>query len=382
MRILFTTNPLYGHLYPMLPLMNAARQADHEVIVATGPDFAPEVQRHGFQVWPVGPAAPPMRIQSAPPDEDPPLDELQQMVEAGTRLFGGPGIARTRDLLPLLANWQPAVVVHELVETAGWQAAAVTGALDVIHGFGTHIPYLIEAMQIVLSSVRSELGRSDRSVDPTEVPYVDPCPPLLQPPGGTPFRNVLPLRPEMGVVHPGEELPDAMSDLPYDKSIYLTFGTAFNVPQLLMQAVDAVRDLRHNVIVTTGPGVDSAIFTPLPAHIAIAPFVPQALIMKHCAAVVSHTGSGTMLGALAEGLPQVCLPMGADQFSNAAQIARTGAGIVVPPDARTPRSIQTAIEEVLANPSYAAGARVLQADIAAMPSAKDVLTRLVALSSS
>jgi hypothetical protein len=37
MRILFTTNPLYGHLYPMLPLMNAARQADHDVIVATGP---------------------------------------------------------------------------------------------------------------------------------------------------------------------------------------------------------------------------------------------------------------------------------------------------------------------------------------------------------
>jgi hypothetical protein len=287
MRILFTTNPLYGHLYPMLPLMNAARQADHEVIVATGPDFAPEVQRHGFQVWRVGPAAPPMRIQSAAPEEDPPMDEMQRMVEAGTRLFGRPGIARTRDLIPLLANWQPAVVVHELVETAGWQAAAVTGAMDVIHGFGTHIPYLIKAMHIVLSSVRSELGRSDRSVEPTEVPYVDPCPPLLQPPGGTPFRNVLPLRPEMGVVHPGEKLPDAMRDLPYDKTIYLTFGTAFNVPQLLMQAVDAVRDLRHNVILTTGPGVDPAIFAPVPAHIAIAAFVPQALIMKHGAAVVS-----------------------------------------------------------------------------------------------
>jgi UDP:flavonoid glycosyltransferase YjiC (YdhE family) len=286
MRILFTTNPLYGHLYPMLPLMNAARQADHEVIVATGPDFAREVQRHGFQVWTVGPPAPPMRIQSAAPDEDPPMDELQQMVEAGTRLFGRPGIARTRDLIPQLAKWQPDVVVHELLETAGWQAAAVTGALDVIHGFGTHIPYLIEAMQIVLSSVRSELGRSDRSVDPTEVPYVDPCPPLLQPPGGTPFRNVLPLRPEMGVVHPGEQLPQAMRDLLYDKTIYLTFGTAFNMPPLLMQAVDAVRELRHNVIVTTGPGVDPAIFTPLPAQIAIAPFVPQALIMKNCAAVV------------------------------------------------------------------------------------------------
>jgi UDP:flavonoid glycosyltransferase YjiC (YdhE family) len=147
MRILFTTNPLYGHLYPMLPLMNAARQADHDVIVATGPDFAAEVQRHGFQVWSVGPPAPRMRAQSGTADEDRPTDPLEQMVEAGTRLFGGPGIARTRDLIPLLADWQPDVVVHELVEVAGWQAAAVTGALDVIHGFGTHIPYLIEAIR-------------------------------------------------------------------------------------------------------------------------------------------------------------------------------------------------------------------------------------------
>src|SRR4029453_17560211 len=148
----------------------------------------------------------------------------------------------------------------------------------------------------------------------------------------------------------------------------------------LAQAIDAVRDLRCNVIVTTGPGVDPASFDPVPLHIAIAAqFVPLALIMKRCAAVVSHPGSGTMLGALAEGLPQVCLPMGADQFSNAAQIARTGAGIVVPPDARTPQTIRAAIDQVLADPAYAAGARVLQADIAALPSAADVVNDIAGL---
>jgi UDP:flavonoid glycosyltransferase YjiC (YdhE family) len=379
MRILFTTNPLSGHLYPMLPLMNAARRADHEVIVATGANFAPEVERHGFAIWSVGPSAQQVRAQSATTDDDPPMDQLGQMVEAGMRLFGRPGIARARDLTPLAADWQPDLVVHELTEAAGWQAAAVSGAVDVMHGFGTHIPYLVDAMQIVLGAVRSELGRSDRSRDLTDVPYVDPCPPLLQPPGGTPFGNVLPLRPEMGVVHPGEEPPESMRNLPYEKTVYLTLGTAFNVPQLLAQAIDAVRDLHHNVIITTGPGVDPSSFGPVPPHIAMAAFVPQALILKHCAAVVSHAGSGTMLGALGDGLPQVCLPMGADQFSNADQIARTGAGIVVPPDARTPQTIRAAIEEVLDNPSYVAGARVLQADIAAMPSANEVLTRVVAL---
>jgi UDP:flavonoid glycosyltransferase YjiC (YdhE family) len=379
MRILFATNPLYGHLYPMLPLMNAARRADHEVIVATGANFAREVERHGFPIWTVGPSAQQVQAQSATSDDDPPMNQLEQMVEAGMRLFGRPGIARARDLTPLAADWQPDIVVHELTEAAGWQAAAASGAIDVMHGFGTHIPYLIDAMQIVLSAVRAEQGRSDRSLELTDVPYVDPCPPMLQPPGGTPFGNVLPLRPEMGVVHPGEELPEAMRNLPYEKTVYLTLGTAFNVPQLLAQAIDAVRDLPYNVIITTGPGVDPSSFGPVPPHVAMAAFVPQALILKHCAAVVSHTGLGTMLGALGEGLPQVCLPMGADQFSNADQIARTGAGIVVPPDARTPQAVRAAIEEVLDNPSYSAGARVLQADIAAMPSANEVLTRVVAL---
>ena len=142
-------------------------------------------------------------------------------------------------------------MVHELVETAGWQAAAVTGAQEVIHGFGTHIPYLIES-----NADRAEFGavgagqirpkrRADRGAIRRSLPTV----------AAAPRRNPVPQRAAAasrnGVVHPGEELPDAMRDLPYAKTIYLTFGTAFNVPQLLIQVVDAVRDLRHNVIVTT-----------------------------------------------------------------------------------------------------------------------------------
>jgi UDP:flavonoid glycosyltransferase YjiC (YdhE family) len=138
--MLFTTNPLYGHLYPMLPLMNAARQAGHEVIVATGPDFAGEVSRHGFPIWAVGPTAQQVRTDPATADEDPPADEIQRMVRAGMNLFGRPGIVRARDLTPLAASSQPDVVVHELTEAGGWQAAAVSGALDVVHALAPTSP--------------------------------------------------------------------------------------------------------------------------------------------------------------------------------------------------------------------------------------------------
>ena len=124
--MLFTTNPLYGHLYPMLPLMNAARQAGHEVIVATGRDFAAEVSRHVFPIC----TAPQVNADAARADESPPADEIQGMVRAGMNFFGRPGIARARDLTPRAANSEPDVVVHELTEAAGWQAAAVTGAGD------------------------------------------------------------------------------------------------------------------------------------------------------------------------------------------------------------------------------------------------------------
>ncbi len=60
-----------------------------------------------------------MRAQSANTDEGRPTDPFEQMVEAGTRLFGRPGIARAQDLIPLAADWQPDVVVHELTEAAG-----------------------------------------------------------------------------------------------------------------------------------------------------------------------------------------------------------------------------------------------------------------------
>ena len=41
--------------------------------------------------------------------------------------------------------------------------------------------------------------------------------------------------------------------------------------------------------------------------------------------VVHHGGSGTMLGALAHGLPQLRRPQGADQFLNAEALLPTGA---------------------------------------------------------
>jgi UDP:flavonoid glycosyltransferase YjiC (YdhE family) len=58
------------------------------------------------------------------------------------------------------------------------------------------------------------------------------------------------------------------------------------------------------------------------------------------------------MGALAYGVPVVCLPCGADQFANAAQVARTGAGITLLPDQVSVESIRDATHRVLDEASY------------------------------
>ena len=52
-----------------------------------------------------------------------------------------------------------------------------------------------------------ELGTPNRIAALLTAPYIDPCPPILQPPGKEPFTDIRPLRPEVGAVYPDDTLP-------------------------------------------------------------------------------------------------------------------------------------------------------------------------------
>ena len=72
MRILVTAEPSYGHINPVLPLARAARDAGHDVVVATGAELLDHVRRHGLPVWPVGRSRAEVdaRFRAAHPDLD------------------------------------------------------------------------------------------------------------------------------------------------------------------------------------------------------------------------------------------------------------------------------------------------------------------------
>jgi UDP:flavonoid glycosyltransferase YjiC (YdhE family) len=105
------------------------------------------------------------------------------------------------------------------------------------------------------------------------------------------------------------------------------FSTTFqNHHTRVQQVIDALADWRVRGLVTLGPALDSPGFH-APANVVLCASAPHAQVFPYASAVVTHAGHGTVIRALAHGVPLVCLPPGRDQPGNAARVAFHGAGI-------------------------------------------------------
>ena len=143
-------------------------------------------------------------------------------------------------------------------------------------------------------------------------------------------------------------------------------------------AVAALSRLPVRVLVTVGPDGDPAALGPQPDHVHVERWVDQPRVLRHCDVVVSHAGSGTFLGALAEGLPQLCLPQAADQFRNSEGARRAGVAAVLHPDESSPQAIASSVHALLTDTSVRQRAGAVADEIAAMPAPAAVVGVLVA----
>lgn len=124
-----------------------------------------------------------------------------------------------------------------------------------------------------------------------------------------------------------------------------------------------------------GPGVAPSTLGSPAAHVLIEPYLPYPLLLSRCRLVVSQGGFGVLLAGLAHGLPQLVIPLGADQYGNAEAVA-AGAGLILPPESVTAAAVDGAVVRLRDEPSFVDAARAVQAAIAAMPDAETVLTGL------
>ena len=152
--------------------------------------------------------------------------------------------------------------------------------------------------------------------------------------------------------------------------VYFTLGTVFNHESgdLFSRVLAGLRELPINLIVTVGRDLDPATLGLQPAHVRVERFVPQAEILPHVDLVVSHGGSGSVLGALAHGRPMVVLPIGADQPFNAERISALGVGRSLDAIQATPEDVREAASWVLADATYRESAGRVADEIAALAS--------------
>jgi UDP:flavonoid glycosyltransferase YjiC (YdhE family) len=159
--------------------------------------------------------------------------------------------------------------------------------------------------------------------------------------------------------------------------IYLTFGTIFNENASFNAAINAASKIDATFVVTTGQsssGSSAPFRDAIPKNVWIGDYVAQSLLLPMCDVVVSHAGSGTLTGAMSHGIPQLCLPQGADQFRNADALAKCGAGLALEGEEITESTVAIAIERLHGEAAFHSRANELKAEIEAMPTVSNVVT--------
>jgi UDP:flavonoid glycosyltransferase YjiC (YdhE family) len=359
-RVLFSSTPGEGHVRPLLPLARALRARAHEIAFATHAGWAPRLEEAGFPVLAAG-------LHHAEARRFLPLEELrtippaERRLVAFPRLFGaGHAVAKLPELLERARSWRPDVLVHESGDLAGPITAAVLDVPSVHHAFGAMIPLaaLERAAEVVAPLWREHGLAPEAHAGAFRGLYVDVCPPS--------FAREQPLGPSVRL-RPAERLRGE------PQYVYATMGTIWNEPAHFRVLLEALAG--RSALVTTGDGVDLGALGAVPDGVRVERFVPQDEVLPSAAAVISHAGSGTMLGALAHGLPLVLVPQGADQFDNAELCREAGVAVVLPPEP-DPGSIREALDRVLGEPSFRGRAEEVAAEIAAMPGPDEVARRV------
>jgi UDP:flavonoid glycosyltransferase YjiC (YdhE family) len=362
-RWLVTCVPQAGHFGPLRPLVAALREHGDEVLVASGPAIEAMVVQaggtfasagNGLDAW-FGQLA--ARVRGVPGDGLAP-DRISAYFVP--RLFAEIGAAdMIDDVVGIGREFGPDAVLFDTEACWGPLAGELLGVPSVHHGFGA-LPDL--EVQQLMTDALSPLWRSFGLAVPGGAglhrgPTLTVFPPSLDP-GTELFDQVR----AMGVAATLTPRPIPTSP----PVVYLTLGTVWANAELLTTVVSALADEPLQVVITSG-NLDPATLGELPANVWAVQYRPQEHLLPDCSVVIHHGGAGTMLGALAHGLPQIAIPQAADNFINADLLARSGAGRVLVTDEVSADALRAAVHAMLTQPSYREAASAIAAELASLP---------------
>ena len=383
MRVLITSVAAYGHLQPLLPLASALVDAGHKVAIAIGSELRPRAEAAGFPAFDAGidggvaferlaERYPDQKYNRLRPDEI--LDWYPPY------LFGeilAP--AMLGDLEPLVLSFCPDVILHDTWEFAGPIAAASAGIPSVNQTLGIRLgDRIIDAVAEAVAPLWRQCGLSP---DPEAGLYrhlcLDITPPSFQPDESAHTRETTrPLRPTSIPSLPGEQLPPWIEKRREAPLLHMTLGTNRGTNgdiEMFRSVIDGLSDLDVDAAITLGFEGDPASLGALPGNVYLERYLPHALLLPLCSAVICHGGPGTTLSSLALGLPLLILPQGADQYLVGDLVRASGAGLCLTPQHVSASTVRQSVLALLEESGYRANARRLQREIAAMPGPEEAV---------
>jgi MGT family glycosyltransferase len=169
----------------------------------------------------------------------------------------------------------------------------------------------------LLAAVDLVLVAAPRSLDaPGEVPAnVAYAGPLLEGPG-----------PDAGWAPPPGSGPLVVV------SLGMAGDPAREVP-VLRRVLAALAGLPVRVFVTVADYVDRDALGAVPPNATVSGYARHTAVLPHADLLVTHAGLGSVVAALAHGVPMVALPLDREQPDNARALVRMGAGVALAPDA-------------------------------------------------
>ncbi|MFE0754749.1 glycosyltransferase [Inquilinus sp. NPDC058860] len=382
MRVLFSFAGGNGHFLPLVPIARAVRAAGHAVAFAGQPAMAEAVEAAGFAAFATGGET----LRSAPVRTALlAFDAAREDRAVRDGFAGRTARDRAAALVDLCGRWRPGLLVCDEMDFGAMVAAERLGlphaSVLVIAAGALVRPDLVAEPLNALRTAHGLAPDPDLAMLRRHL-VLSPVPPSFRDPAHPLPATARLIRPAADeAVADG---PPWLAALPADRPVvYATLGTVFHLESgdLLDRVIAGLRDLPAGLVVTTGREIDPAALGPQPPHVRIERYVPQSLLLPRCGLMVSQAGSGSVIGALAHGVPMVLLPIGADQPANAERCAALGIARVLDPVGCTPEAVREAAEAVLADPAYRRAAERMAREVAAMPevaTAVPLLERLAA----
>jgi MGT family glycosyltransferase len=159
-------------------------------------------------------------------------------------------------------------------------------------------------------------------------------------------------------------IPSWFFELPTDKPlVYVTVGTSVVGTDFLEIAMQALSELDVEVIITVGMQHDVTEFNPPSDNIHIARWIPNHLIMPKANVAIIHGALSTAIGCLSAGIPAIVMGWYIDQGLYAFRFERLGVGKRLPFWKISKNRLQDAVRTILSDPRYRERARQLQASI-------------------